>query len=294
MRSQAGVACIAPPARRLADWRSMQPPGSATDAARSHPEYSPRSSPSLRVSQCFESWSSHERKYCQGEHGHRRIDAVEYASVAGQKRAAVLDPRLAFYQRFEQIANYPSHGEREQNREDPRGRPFHGAAAQGCPSRSVETDCSQRPGDTLPGLSGTDGRGKLASAETSADEIRGRVGDPDRTQHAEQQPRTNAAQIDKSRGGGHQRRSAGREQHGPAAEARLPPNPQRDENDPERRGRIVDPGRRVEAARPGTSQDLGQHKEPEQKRRVKRADDWSERRQGSPFPGRDAEQGSAK
>src|SRR6267378_2959813 len=294
MRSRAGVACIAPPARRLADWRSMQPPGSATDAARSRPEYSPRSSPSLRVSRCFESWSSHERKYCQGEHGHRRIDAVEYASVAGQKRAAVLDSRLAFYQRFEQIANYPSHGEPEQNREDPRGPPFHGAAAQGCPSGSVETDCSQRPCDTLPGLPGTDGRGELVFTEAPADKIRSRVGDPHRREDGEEEGRMNAAQVHKRGGGRQEHRGAGCQQHDPAVNARLPPNPHRDKDDPEQPPSIVNPGRRIQAVRHGRLEDPGEHKKSNQEYRVDRARDCAKRHQCSPFPGGKSEKHAAK
>ncbi len=222
--------------------------------------------------------------------------------MAGQQCAAVLDSRLAFYQRFEQIANHSGDGEPEQDREDPRRpqlRPAGperqaGRAAQACPGKRVERDRCQRSGDAFPGLSRADSRGELALTKTPADEIRSRVGNPDRCQDGDQEGRTDAPQINRSGKGRHQRDGARCEQQGPAIHLRASPHPQRNEDDPEKRGRAVNPDRHVRAIGPGNLEDLRQDEKPDHECRVNRATGRGEPRQCAPFPGGDAEKQSAE
>ncbi len=103
----------------------------------------------------------------------------------------------------------------------------------------------------------------------------------------------NAAQIHERGGGGREHGGAGRQQHGPAAKARLPPNPHRNESDPEHARGVVRPGGPIGAVRRGRLEDPEQHKYPDQERRVDQAADGSKARQCSPLPrGKSDEQGA--
>src|SRR4051812_37261837 len=109
-----------------------------------------------------------------------RVDPVEHATVTAQEATRVLHLRIALQGGLEEVAERC--GDRDHGSQDERLRDRQEALL-------VERD--ERHGDrrhdsgrqTLPGLSGRDGRRQLVTSEKQADEVRARVAGPDGQDH---------------------------------------------------------------------------------------------------------------
>src|SRR5262249_46901738 len=147
---------------------------------------------------------------------------------------------LAFYQRFEQIANDSHDSESDEDGEQARGRarpvdPRILGRAYPRPGERVEPDRQQGPADAFPGLARADRRRELALPEPPPDEIGRRIRNPHRAEYGEEQGRMNTAQVDERGARWEQHQNAHCKQR-PARRSRAAPYPQGREEDPEEAG----------------------------------------------------------